>query len=291
MGELKTLQPSMTIDEQINNLKKIGLIIENEEYAKIILNDISYFRLIKAFSLQLKEKNGNYYDFVTFEQLVNLYLFNSNFRHLIFAEIEKIEINTRCRISNYVSNKYDILGYKEKSNFVNEIYHQIFIKEIKGEIKRNSKALFVKNFKKNYVGGDLPMYAIIELFSFGMLSKFYKNMKNTDKKEIATTFGVCFIYFESWLESIAYTRNICAHYGRLYNAKLTKTPIMYKEYKEMGILNNRIFGVILCMKIILRNDSHWNEFVNNLKLLLFKYKNINLKTMGFPKNWEELLIY
>ncbi|WP_440285448.1 hypothetical protein [Eshraghiella crossota] len=57
MGELKKHQPSMTIDEQISNLKEIGLIFEDEEYARKILNDISYFRLIKAFSLNLKPKN------------------------------------------------------------------------------------------------------------------------------------------------------------------------------------------------------------------------------------------
>ena len=91
----------MTIDEQVKNLKNIGLIVKNEEYAKRILNDISYFRLIKAYSLNLKAKNGNYGKNVTFEHLVDLYLFNANFRQIIFPEIEKIEINVRCRISNY----------------------------------------------------------------------------------------------------------------------------------------------------------------------------------------------
>ena len=51
----------MTIDEQIVNLRGKGMIIENEDYAKSFLNDVSYFRLIKAYSLGLKEKNGNYY--------------------------------------------------------------------------------------------------------------------------------------------------------------------------------------------------------------------------------------
>lgn len=46
------------------------MIVEDEEYAKKILNDISYFRLIKAYSLNLKPKNGNYVDKVTFEQLL-----------------------------------------------------------------------------------------------------------------------------------------------------------------------------------------------------------------------------
>jgi len=30
----------MTIDEQVENLKGIGLIVEDEEYAKKILNDL-----------------------------------------------------------------------------------------------------------------------------------------------------------------------------------------------------------------------------------------------------------
>ena len=49
-------------------------------------------------------------------------------------------------------------------------------------------------------------------------------MHNADKKIIALTYNVSYTYFESWIESISYIRNICAHYGRLYNAKLTKTP-------------------------------------------------------------------
>ena len=112
MGELKQHQPPMTIDEQVENLKSIGLIVEDEEYAKKILNDILYFRLIKAYSLNLKRKNGNYADKVTFEQLVELYLFNANFRQIIFPEIEKIEINVRCRIANYFAEQYGVLGIR-----------------------------------------------------------------------------------------------------------------------------------------------------------------------------------
>lgn len=54
MKELKQHQPPMTIDEQVENLKTLGLVINDEEYAKRILNDISYFRLIKAYSLGYK---------------------------------------------------------------------------------------------------------------------------------------------------------------------------------------------------------------------------------------------
>lgn len=289
MGELKQHQLPMTIDEQVENLRHIGLIVENEEYAKKILNDISYFRLIKAYSLNLKSRNGKYAGNVRFEQLVELYLFNANFRQIIFSEIEKIEINARCRIANYFSERYGVLGYLEADNFANIKYHQVFIDDIEEEIRRNSKAPFVKNFRENYEGGNLPIYALVEIFSFGTLSKFYKNMKNPDKKIIASSFGVGYTYFESWLESISYVRNICAHYGRLYNAKLSKTPILYKEYSEVGIGNNRIFGVLLCLKQLLKNDSHWNVFVDKIDMLFEKYESVDIKTMGFPENWKELL--
>lgn len=279
----------MTIDEQVENLKNIGLIVEDEEYAKKILNDISYFRLIKAYSLNLKSKNGMYENKVTFEQIVELYLFNANFCQIIFPEIEKIEINVRCRIANYFAEQYGVLDYLEADNFVNPEYHQAFLDDIEEEIRRNSKAPFVKNFRDNYEGGNLPIYALVEVFSFGTLSKFYKNMKNLDKKAVAKSFGIGYTYFESWLESISYVRNICAHYGRLYNAKLSKTPMLYKEYLEAGIGNNRIFGVLLCLKQPLKSDSHWNLFVENIELLFEKYEAVDIKTMGFPKNWKELL--
>ena len=131
----------------------------------------------------------------------------------------------------------------------------MFIEDIKEEVGRNSKAPFVRNFRDNYEGGELPIYALVEVFSFGTLSKFYKNMKNIDKKVVAKSFGIGYTYLESWLESISYVRNICAHYGRLYNAKLSKTQTLYKEYSQAGIGNNRIFGVLLCMKQILKGDK------------------------------------
>ena len=197
MGELKKHQPPMTIDEQVENLKSIGLVVDDEEYAKRILNDISYFRLIKAYSLDLKPKNGNYNGGTTFKAIVELYLFNANFRQIIFPEIEKIEINVRCRVANYFAEQYGVLGYLNIENFAEEKYYMEFLSDIEEEIRRNSKAPFVRNFRENYEGVNLPIYALVEVFSFGTLSKFFKNLHNKDKKAIAQTFGVGYTYIES----------------------------------------------------------------------------------------------
>ena len=169
----KKQQPPMTVEEQICNLKELGLVFENEDYANSFLNDVSYFRLIKAFSLGLKPKNGNYVEGTTFEQIVELYKFNCNFRQLLFTVIER--------------------------------------------------------------------------------------------------------------------RNLCAHYGRIYNAKLSKTPKLYKQYSSQGIGNIRLFGVLVCINHLIPHDEHWDTFVNEIQNLINKYPAVKIETMRFPSNWSELL--
>ncbi len=296
MADLKKHQPAMDVDSQISNLKALGLRIDDEDLAKRVLNEISYFRIIKAYSLHLKEKNSSYHQDISFEQILNLYLFNKCLRNLLYPLIEDIEVALRCRISNFFGIRYGVTGYLDSNNFEDSNYHKELIDEINSSINRNSMSPFVKNFRTNYEDGTLPIYAVCEVISFGTLSKFYKNMKAEDKKAIAVEFGTSYVYLESWMESIAHVRNICAHYGRLYNNKLTKTPKLYKQYTRMNdkrennqkIRNNRLFGILLCMKY-LEDDNVWKEFIDDLKSVFIKYQDVNISTMGFPNDWEKLL--
>jgi abortive infection bacteriophage resistance protein len=266
----------------------LNLQFSDIEFAKDFLNDVSYFRLIKAYSLGLKSENGDYNQGVTFEQIVELYLFNANFCQQLFPFIERIEINLRTRIANYFAVKYGAFGYLEKKNFPNEDYHKTFKENINQEIKRNKRSPFIKNFSDNY-DGNIPFYAFSEIISFGMLSKFYKNLAVVDKKEIAKSYRINFKFLESWMECIAYVRNLCAHYGRLYNKKLTKKPKLYEEYHKQGIRNDRIFGILCCIKELVSNDNHWNEFIEQVDSFLCKYPHADKFTMGFPDDWKDIL--
>jgi len=135
----------------------------------------------------------------------------------------------------------------------------------------------------------LPFYALVELFSFGTLSKFYKNLKNEDKKAVSLQYGVGYTYFESWIEHIAFVRNICAHYGRVYNVNLSKSSMLYKEYTEQGISSVRIYATLICLKHILPRDRHWRELVEIIEMLFDKYPHVKKEFIGFPENWKEIL--
>ena len=285
--ELKNHQPPLNVEEQVKNLKEIGLVINDEEYAKSILNDISYFRLIKGYGLGLKERNSNFDGTVTIENIVQIYFFDANLRQLISVLIEKIEVNFRCRLCNYFCCKYGAIGYENPAYFKNLQYHNEFMEEINKVILRNCNSPFVKNFQNNYIDGKLPMYSLAEISSFGTLSKFFKNMLNADKKEFAKIYGVGYTYLESWIEHIVTVRNICAHYNRIYNFKIPNRPMLYSHD---NVEPNKIFATLLCIKRLLPRDRHWIEFADTLEALFEKYSDVDKARIGFPQDWYNKLV-
>lgn len=75
---LKSHQPPITVEKQVENLETLGCTVENKEEAIEFLNNVSYFRLIKAYGFGLKERNANYNEGVTFNKIKGLYLFILN---------------------------------------------------------------------------------------------------------------------------------------------------------------------------------------------------------------------
>ena len=172
MQKRKEYQPPMTIEAQIDNLKSIGLVISDEAYAKKILNDISYFRLIKAYSLNLKSKNGLYNENISFEKIVELYLFNANFRQIIFP---RIEINMRCRVANYFAEEYGVLGYLDAKNFAEERFHKEFLEDIEEEIRRNAKSHHLYETSRKIMREDICRY--MRLLNFLVLVHYQSFIK------------------------------------------------------------------------------------------------------------------
>lgn len=113
-------------------------------------------------------------------------------------------------------------------------------------------------------------------------------MENEDKKEIAKEFEVDYIYLEFWIENLSYVRNICAHYGRLYVAKLTKTPKLYREYLRQGISNNSIFASIINLNI-LAEDDYYDKFHGDLLEIINKYPSVELKHLRFMEKWAIII--
>ena len=272
--------------EQAEILKRHGCQIDDENFCLEKLSYINYYRLT-AYLLPFKKNNNEYLPGTNFNDIYQIYEFDRYLRSLIFNAIEVIEISLRTKLSYYHAHKYGSLGYLDSNNFSNNHNAVRFKNNIAVEIKRNKDVLFVKHHLTKY-GGNFPTWVITELFSFGMISYFYSDLKTQDKKQIAAEYGLNYKDLASWLRCLTDLRNICAHYGRLYYRVFSASPASLNLPESQ---KRRLWGIILVMKHVYPNEDKWNcEFLPLLCKLFDEYKNyINLYHLAFPNDWTEQL--
>ena len=284
---------AMDIPAQIENLKRNNLIIEDEEEAARILQRISYYRLIKAYGPPFKvKKTGRYRDRATFNQIYRVYEFDNQLRHLLIPYLQEIEITFRCQITNYFCVKYGVLGYLDGSNFDEAASYSELSNKMDQCLTQSKDSPIVKNFRHNYVEGKVPLYAAIEIFTFGTLALFYSSMRPEDRKAIAAMYeGVNEHYLSSWLVSIGYVRNLCSHFNRLYKKNLVKKPLLYKR-QDGNVDNSRLYSVLCCMRYLLKESGEWSGFVNALEDLLEEYSDcVKPSGIGCIENgWKDKLL-
>ena len=274
-----------TINEQIKILKQRGCVFEDEQQAREILKYINYYRLSNYFEPFSVSKH-KYEDGVTFNKIMRDYEMDRKLRSILLAALEEVEIALRAVISNYHALKYGALGYLNPSCFGLQHNHQTFIVRLNHLIESNSDRDFVKHYNAKY-GGKFPLWVMVELFSFGTLAFFYKEMQNTDKKAIAAGYyGCSSSELDNWVFCLNELRNYCAHYNRLYGSTFPVTPKTPRDFPYE--LQPDLFGYIIILKQIFHNKANWNERVAKpVSRLINKNKNdIRLSDIGFPDDWE-----
>lgn len=270
-------------DELLDILKNRGLIINDRLYALSILKRISYYRL-SAYSLSLR-KNDTFYNNVTFENIVELYKFDEEFRQLILNYSSIIEISFRNHIAHYHSEKYGPLGYLDSNNFEDTQSHSVFINKLEDAIDR-SDDVFVYHHKTDK-GCVFPFWVAIESSTFGELSKCFKNLHSEDKTKISKTYiGRSRKYVENWLQCCTYVRNIAAHGGRFYNRKLKSCPVKLSKSIKTSIDNTSPFAFVIALYNLLETDDSKESLVNGIEMIIAKYPFANIKHLGFPQDWK-----
>jgi abortive infection bacteriophage resistance protein len=158
------------------------------------------------------------------------------------------------------------------------------------ELIINEEEIFIRHHKSKY-NGQIPVWVIMEVTTFGTLSKLFYNLKIEDKKSIALMCGkVHYSLVKSWLYSLSHIRNVCAHYGRIYDKKFNAKPKIPRKYQQYKIDDERLFASIIAIKHIILDKSEWNSFMISLKALIDQYEIVNLNLIGFPINWYDLLL-
>ena len=297
-----------TLDEQIDILRHKGLIIKDERYAKEVLLRENYFFLMGYRHLFIK-KDKQFKDNTTFEELYSLFLFDRHLRNIIFKYLLVIENNLKSIFSYQLSKKY---GYKEKDYLKNNNFTTVpekqaqlndLLRKMKRQIRVNgAQHSATLHYASNY--GYIPLWILVKVLSFGIVSEMYQILKTEDQVEIANTYEIETDTLTVYLPILANYRNLCAHEDILYENKtqkmiddtiyhqLLKIP---KEDDTYISGKNDLFALLIIMKQMLQYEDFKNmclELDNIIETLNYNLHTIKidavLERMGFPLNWKDL---
>jgi len=283
------IKPPITFDAQLDKLKARGCIVTDEAFARMKLEQINYYRLT-AYFLPFLQADGTYKPGTTFDGVYRVYEFDRKLRGLILSAVEEIELMLRTQLSYYHAHKYGALGYMDAANFKPYHNHARLLEHIEQAIVRNRAKPFVQHHVKQY-GGKFPLWAIIELFTVGELSRFYADMHRADKKTLARSlYRTTDSNVSSWLLCMSNLRNDCAHYARLYYTMFGTVPATPNGFSYR--LRDRVFDYILVLKFLYPDPMQWQHtFMNALAALIEEYQDaIDMRCIGFPRDWEKVLL-
>jgi abortive infection bacteriophage resistance protein len=297
---------ALDLQDQAILLASRRLVFENWADAHEHLEHIGYYRFtgyLHPFKIGGSGPNAeDYRPGTTFELVHDRYVFDRKLRMLILDAVEKIEITARSAISNSLATRHGPHWYLDSTLFdqPNWLYqrkkfdvaawHAEFIDDVKRQIgheEQHRRDIFIQHYYDTYNVPDMPpCWMVFEVISFGSISYCFKFLKQPECKEVCQKFGLNHQVLTSWLHSISYVRNLCAHHSRVWNRVLTIKPVIPNARRvAFNSQNDRIYAVLLALQIILQKiwgNNHWAE---GLRKLLEEHPNVPLGSMGFPGDW------
>ncbi len=299
-----------TLDEQIEILKSKGLVINDEEKAKEILFRENYFFINGYRHLFRKNESDNrFVAGTTFDELYATFIFDRNIRNIMFKYLLIVENNMKSIIGYQMSRKY---GYKEKEYLNPKNFNQDNIKirqvydvlnKVKRQMRVNGKQhAATSHYMTNY--GYVPMWILVKVLSFGIISELYGILKIEDQISIASFYGLNSSTLSTYLQLLSNFRNLCAHEDILYDHRTQK---VIPDSKYHDILNiekkddtyvygkNDLFALIIILKEMLTKEEFTDMLYQigyEVDILDGKVDSVSLKVilnkMGFPVNFRDI---
>jgi len=296
------------------------MIISDDALAQAYLNRIGYYHLsgywypyrssqmVGAKIIVSDKFRAN----TKFSEVVELYVFDKKLRLLMMDAIERVEIALRVQITlalgrhgphahrdqaalhgNFSVRADPATGFPKHHKWLSR-HDEAFL---------NSKEEFAKHFKNKYAGENPPVWIAAELWDFGAMSMLFSGMKRPDQTVIANTLGVGDPdVMRSWLHFINVARNICAHHSRFWNKPNPARPAWptAADCPDLGHVENdtnaktRTYGLACICAYLLRTINPNSKWRDRFKAVINEFPSstiVNLKSAGFPHDWQKANIW
>ena len=285
-----------TIDEQLVILKSRGLKVVDEQKAKDFLFNNNYYR-ISGYSLTLR-KNDVFSPNATFQNIVDIYNFDHEFRHILLEHLETIEVRMKSIYAYEFTKVHGATGYLNDAFFTNAAKHaEIINKAEQQKTSRLPHEAYLKHFVKD-LQQDVPLWAYVDLLTIADISFLYAISEPAIKASVANAFGFTMSrnteILGNFMHSMTIIRNLCAHGSRLYNRLFEQKPSLNKKEKALLITkdghidNSHLYGFILIMRRLLQKND-FSSLKDAIIGLTEKYPFVRMSYYGFRDDWQDKL--
>ncbi len=294
-------KPPFTISQHINQWLSRGLTIHDRARSERYLSVISYYRF-SAYTLPFQVRNSEHHfkTGTTFEDILDLYIFDRRLRLLILDAIERIEVALRARMTNVLAEHHGSHAYLRKEIFDTRYKYDWLIEHIRQKCSDSQAETFIKHYKVKYDHPDLPpIWMVMEILTFKEVSVLFSNLrKEKDKQAIASFWGLPDTVLKSWFRTLSDLRNICAHHARTWNREFGSRPVLPRKKPDswpnfsLPIADpkidpyKRLYFLLVVIEILLRKINPGTSWHIRLAELMNAHPKISKAHMGMPESWE-----
>jgi abortive infection bacteriophage resistance protein len=286
------------------------LTIADRDRTRRYLKHIGYFRLSPyTIPFQSPGRDHLFRDGTSFDDVLDLYVFDRALRLLVMDALERLEVAVRAAVTDHMSTAYgDPHWYVQPVHFLDgrkhagllQIVHKSCDERLRGAPDAGEDALVhrsaLEHYLTTYGEPELPpSWLMLEALTIGQLDSVIGNLKlRSDRSAIAANIGLNERVLTSWMRSYVRVRNICAHHGRLWNVGLGVYPAIPTSQtvswlEAPGALprrsEKRLYPVLISLQSILNTISPHSGWSRRLHDLLVTRPVMNLTGMGMPEGW------
>mgnify|MGYP001216213677 CR=1 FL=1 len=282
-------KPYLTVEQQISLLQERGMLIEDPVAAREALSQVSYYRLSAYwYPFRKEDCSDQFKPGTSFSEVLRIYEFDRRLRLVVLDGIEGVEVRVRTCLIDVIGWLFGPFGHRDEEVARDKTTHRDWLNRLDEEVGR-SKEVFISHFRSTYLGyPKIPIWMALEVASLGSLSKLFSNLVSDLQARICNKLSAPHpVVFGSWLHSLTYVRNICAHHSRLWNRELAVAPKWPAKENQHRAPPKRIYTLLLIVHQLLQQTSIQKRWHLEVCRLLGEAKPAWRKGMGVPENWEE----
>lgn len=308
MGERKVFK---SLEEQIEIFENKGLTINDVDKAKEILLRENYFFINGYRHIFMKSpKEKIFLPGTTFDELYAFFTFDRSIRNVFFKHILVVENNLKSIFSYQLSKQYGIRekDYLKEVNFTKDITKSRQVSDVLNKMKRQIRFNVTQHsatmhYMSNY--GYIPLWILVKVLSFGIISELYSILKAEDQQAIANYYNLDVDNFTIFLPLLSNYRNLCAHEDILFEHHSQRSILDNKYHLKLNIPmmddeyiygKDDLFALVIMLKYMLREEEFRHlvyEIDYEIAILDGKVSTIPveqiLNRIGFPNNWREII--